>query len=81
MSIKLREDTTPATCQKCGASNVIFDGEYGYYKCKTCGDYWAFDKDDPDYQEHADICPSCGYDNDYPRVVETRECLRCGYEW
>lgn len=79
--IKLSEDFTPANCPKCGTATVIFNGEHGYYECKTCGSYWAYDKDDPDYQEHGDICPSCGYDNDYRYVVEVRECARCGFEW
>ncbi|MBW4598715.1 MAG: hypothetical protein KME29_03775 [Calothrix sp. FI2-JRJ7] len=72
---------TPAGCKKCGTSTVVYDLEYRFYKCKTCGEYWAYDKDDPDYEETDDICPVCGYYDDSPSTDEPRKCYNCGSEW
>lgn len=89
MSVKLREDLTPATCQKCGAANVIFNGKHGYYECKTCGNYWAYDENDPDCLEElieeiisqTATCPACGEPYYGVSIEPYKTCANCEHEW
>ncbi|BAZ38666.1 hypothetical protein NIES4101_46060 [Calothrix sp. NIES-4101] len=41
-------------CPKCNSLKVEYNKEYGFYRCESCGETWAFDKDDPDYDEDDD---------------------------
>lgn len=38
-------------CPHCNSLKVKFNKDYGFYQCESCGATWAFDEDDPDYEE------------------------------
>jgi hypothetical protein len=43
-----------AKCPHCGSLATAFDDVYRFWECKTCCHVWAFDRDDPDYEEYDD---------------------------
>lgn len=48
-------------CPSCGGRNTVFDSVFRFWKCDDCSSVWAYDTDDPDYDEleDYDICPVC----------------------
>lgn len=38
-------------CIRCGSADIVFDSDYGFYRCNNCNETWAYPKDDPDYDE------------------------------
>lgn len=38
-------------CCKCSSVNCTFHETDGYWECRECGTVWAYDEDDPDYDE------------------------------
>lgn len=38
-------------CINCGSSNINYDSAYGFYKCESCSELWAYSKDDPDWED------------------------------
>lgn len=38
-------------CPECGAIEISYSPQHGYYQCQKCLHVWGFDKDDPDYDE------------------------------
>ncbi len=65
-------------CSKCGALNPTFDEIHRFYACSTCGSVWAYDKDDPDYEEtgHGE-CPNCFADEIHITWSKSDECNVC----
>ncbi|NJO61339.1 MAG: hypothetical protein HC836_24720 [Richelia sp. RM2_1_2] len=55
-----------------------FNEQFGFYKCPKCGYTWAYDEDDPDYDEPTlELCPfhkngSCS--NNMPTYPRCSEC-------
>lgn len=49
------------TCIKCGTRDCHYVETYGYYRCGSCGEVWAYVEDDPDYNEleEVDYGPCC----------------------
>lgn len=41
-------------CDNCGSTNIVFEKGHGFYHCLDCHQVWAFDEDDPDYDEVSD---------------------------
>jgi hypothetical protein len=44
------DNLEPVICD-CGSKKVVFEQGHGYYHCLDCDEVWAFDDDDPDYDE------------------------------
>ncbi|AFY31625.1 hypothetical protein Cal7507_1151 [Calothrix sp. PCC 7507] len=44
-------NSKPTNCPKCSSDNLQENKPYGYWECLDCGQYWALDADDPDYEE------------------------------
>jgi ribosomal protein L37AE/L43A len=38
-------------CSKCGSKNTTYNHGFGYWQCQNCGKVWAYDEDDPDWDE------------------------------
>lgn len=38
-------------CPRCQSLTIEFNQDHGFYKCLSCGEVWAHDDDDPDYDE------------------------------
>lgn len=38
-------------CPDCGSADCTFDRTHGYWECNSCFSVWAYDEDDPDYDE------------------------------
>ncbi len=74
-------------CPSCNSTNTAFNNEFGYHQCNECGNHWAHDKDDPDYEEFIidDVihCPNCNapYHETLPDWVAFRTCGECRHEW
>lgn len=59
-------------CPKCGSLSSDFD-EFGrFYECNICKNLWAFDKDDPDYDD-VETCPECSGTGMDGKLV----CMKC----
>lgn len=41
----------PEACPDCGSTDCTFDEVHGYWECNSCFSVWAYDEDDPDYDE------------------------------
>ncbi len=41
--------TATNICPHCESSRINYVQTYGYWECDNCGNIWALDKDDPDY--------------------------------
>jgi DNA-directed RNA polymerase subunit RPC12/RpoP len=67
------------TCLKCSSINITFDKEFGFYKCSSCGEAWAYAQDDPDYDETPEACSRCGSTMDvgFERDRQQYFCERC----
>lgn len=39
------------TCKDCGSIHCTFNRSFGYWTCDNCLSVWAYDEDDPDYDE------------------------------
>ena len=56
--MKFDENSLPLeTCDNCGSNRVRFDPAFRFFKCEACNSVWAYDADDPDYDETHDITP------------------------
>lgn len=44
-------------CSQCGSTEIIYDEDFGFYKCLSsqCDHCWGYDEDDPDYDELDDL--------------------------
>ncbi|MDM9582297.1 hypothetical protein [Nostoc sp. GT001] len=42
---------TNETCPKCNCTTLQYQENYGYWECLDCGQAWARDADDPDYDD------------------------------
>jgi len=38
-------------CPECDSTNTTLDPNFGHRTCEDCGNIWALDADDPDYDE------------------------------
>lgn len=38
-------------CPQCGSEQIVYDKDFGFYKCLHCEHGWGNDEDDPDYIE------------------------------
>ncbi|MEH2374035.1 hypothetical protein [Nostoc sp.] len=48
-------------CPRCESTRLQYQENYGYWECLDCGHVWAFDEDDPDYdEEQLDLGTCCG---------------------
>jgi hypothetical protein len=45
------EDLAPEQCPDCGGNHTRTDWLFNFHKCEDCSALWAFDKNDPDYDE------------------------------
>lgn len=41
-------------CPGCNSTATRFDSVFGYWQCQECPTVWAYDKDDPDYDQLTD---------------------------
>lgn len=65
-------------CPKCGSKEFISNDGYGYHTCLDCDHIWAYDKDDPDYEEVEEIaCPFCGGSGMTGSPFGMEECRYC----
>lgn len=49
---------TNETCPRCDCTQIHYQEVLGYWECLDCGHTWAFDADDPDYEDSS-FCPVC----------------------
>lgn len=45
------EDLAPEQCPDCGGNHTRTDWIFNFHKCEDCSALWAFDKNDPDYDD------------------------------
>ncbi len=45
------QNTRDSFCPQCGSQAIKYDEDFGFYKCSQCEHCWAYDADDPDYDE------------------------------
>lgn len=51
-------------CPKCGSLHTDFDESENFYECNVCKNVWAYDRDDPDYEDFEkedDFKFDCGF--------------------
>ena len=63
-------------CKKCNSNSTQFNQEHGFWKCDTCSNIWAYDKDDPDYDER-EVCDKCSGLGLMPSFFYVRFCPSC----
>jgi len=64
-------------CPECGSLNTTHDPNFGHRICEDCTYIWAFDEDDPDYDEgeapDLGTCCICGEEGRKTRNIVTVE--------
>jgi ribosomal protein L37AE/L43A len=45
---------TDELCPNCNSEHTIYNSDYGFWQCEECSNVWAYNEDDPDYDEPYD---------------------------
>lgn len=59
------EDLAPEQCPDCGSNHTRTDWIFNFHKCEDCSALWAFDKNDPDYEEALYLSQLPNEDDEY----------------
>jgi hypothetical protein len=51
----LENAATGEHCPNCNSEHTIYDSDHGFWQCEECSNVWAYDEDDPDYEEIEDL--------------------------
>lgn len=47
----LENAATGEHCPNCNSEHTIYDSDHGFWQCEECSNVWAYDEDDPDYDD------------------------------
>jgi ribosomal protein L37AE/L43A len=74
---------TQTNCPRCDSTRLRHQESYGYWECFDCGHTWAFDADDPDYEDDIvyfdrTLCNTCSGGGLIQEDGELHSCPMCG---